>query len=371
MEREELSGQLWENYNSVMYAICPEDVFGVLVERGQKGFFPSLQESYDSLCHILNPDLFSDDLDEKSMAAEARDILAKFFDSAKAKISNGCYGKKVKSSSGDFLIKTANREYRLEKTAIGEGDVSLIYSGYCLGGDEFAGQVAVKIVADRQDNVFLENEAACLDIFKNRPGIQNRHLPIMLDRFKTSDGRLGLVLRYCEGYTLEQLRQKTAYRQGIPEKHVAWMMNRGLSALGFAHLRGVVHCNLAPEHLLIRPRDHNVWLLDWTGAAYQRTQPFRFARDGFSGPEVASKESLPIPSSDIYSFGKCMIYALGGDIESGEMPDSVNPGLQNFLRGFVLESPIQRADDAWELHRRLSRLRKEWWGPDKFLEFRV
>jgi serine/threonine protein kinase len=370
LEREELSQQLWETYNCVIYATCPEDVFGVLLGSDDELRLSSLQQSYNSLARILDPNIFGDNLDDKALAAEGKEALKSLFESAKGKVLSGRYGQKVKAAGGFFSIKVGEREYHIEVSSLSEGDIAFIHPGYCSTGDDAAGQVVAKIVADRQDNPFLDNEAACLDIFKSKPGAQNRHLPVLLDRFKTSDGRLGLIIRRCEGYTLERLRQMPRYRQGIPEKHVVWMMNRGLSALGFAHLRGVVHCNLAPEHLVVRPRDHNMWILDWTGAAHLRTQPYRFTREGFSGPEVG-KECLPIPSSDIYSFGKCMIYALGGDVLSGDMPSSVNPGLRDFLRSFILESPIQRPGDAWALHRRLSRLRKEWWGPDKFLELKV
>lgn len=370
-DNEEINQQLLGNYNDVIYAVCPEEIFGELTEKNAEAIRADIMGTYNSLLAILDPDVYND-FDERTMAAEAREILKKLFNSAQAKISNGNYGKKVKIRSGNFGIKTDSREYHFQTEATADGDLCLIYAGYCSNYDDTTGQVIAKVVAEAADNVFLENEAACLEIFKKNPGAQNKHLPILLDRFKTGDGRLGLILRRCEVLTLEQIRLTSRrWHNGILDKHVAWMMNRGLSALGYAHLKGVVHCNLAPEHLLITPPDHNMFILDWTGAAYQRTQPFRFVREGFSPPEVAEKKSLPIPASDIYAFGKCMIYALGGNEKSGEMPNSVHPGLQNFLAGFIMESPIQRPDDAWKLHHRLSILRKQWWGPDKFLKFEI
>jgi len=42
----------------------------------------------------------------------------------------------------------------------------LIYAGYCSNYDDTTGQVIAKVVAEAADNVFLENEAACLEISK-------------------------------------------------------------------------------------------------------------------------------------------------------------------------------------------------------------
>lgn len=51
------------------------------------------------------------------------------------------------------------------------------------------------------------------------------------------------------------------------------------------------------------------------------------------------------------------------------MPVSVEDSLQCFIRYFVRKSPIQRAQDAWEMYRELSDLIIRLWGPKKFLEF--
>jgi len=146
-----------------------------------------------------------------------------------------------------------------------------------------------------------------------------------------------------------------------------------LSALGYAHLKGVVHCNLAPEHLLITPPDSLICLfLDWTGAAYQRHSTISLVREGFSSSGSGGKKISANTGFGYLCFGKCMIYALGGNEKSGEMPKfSPSRDYKIFWQGFIMESPIQRPDDAWKLHHRLSIFAaRQWWGPDKFFEVR-
>ena len=69
--------------------------------------------------------------------------------------------------------------------------------------------------------------------------------------------------------------------------------------------------------------------------------------EDFSAPEIAAKTYIPPArecdsqqdlmyleaacSADIYSIGKCMIYILGGDLKTNEMPDSVPLQIKRFL----------------------------------------
>ena len=64
-----------------------------------------------------------------------------------------------------------------------------------------------------------------------------------------------------------------------------------------------------------------------------------------------------------------MIYILGGDVETNEMPRSVEPKLQRFLRYLVTESMVQRPHDAWDQWRFLDKLVRELWGKKKFIPF--
>lgn len=363
-----MNTELNEAYEHIMQSVKSEDIFGPVDVGLVEEMLKKLKRIYRQLSKAVHPDKFNDNLDEREMANEAFARLTEFFNRASEKIKQGVYGKRQDDHVGAFVIKTKKREYYLGSEFC-EGEISTLYRGECIGGDDFAGKVVIKIIDDSADNDLAQNEIRILKMFQQNPGKQSKHLPVFLDEFRTTEGQIGIITRELDGYDLVVVREK--YPEGIHQKHMVWIMNRLLSATGFVHYRGVIHGNIDPTHIMIRPRDHNLWMVDWSYAIFNPNQTgerFKVYNPDFSAPEVAEKKT-PVPSSDMYSIGKCMIYLLGGDIKTNEMPDNVDIRLQRFIKYFVLESPIQRPRDAWEMHAELIRLVEEMWGPRRFREF--
>lgn len=361
-------------YDQIMLAVLAEDVFGEinpddLIEK-QLG---QLTQRHEKLLLIVDPNHYKMDLEAKEFAFDACERLKAFYAKAQEKIKLGIYGSARSSAKLSHRVpdfETAKRQYFLGPV-LAQGDIATIYSGECVMSDEFAGQVVVKIIDDEADNDFGQNEIRVLNFFQQHPSSQRKHLPVLLDHFRLDDGRLGIVLRKLEGYDFCVIRENPRYRNGIPEKHMVWMLSRILSAIGYSHSIGVVHCNLEPSHFIARPKDHNIFCIDWSYAAIDPSHTadrFKVFNEEFSPPEVKEKKP-PLPSSDLYSIGMCMIYLLGGDLKTKEMPDAVHPQLQQFLKYFVLESPLQRAHDAWQAYGQLDHLVRGLWGPKKFLDF--
>lgn len=274
------------------------------------------------------------------------------------------------AGSIDFRIDTAAASYHVTR-ALAQGDLATVYGGRRQDG----APVAVKIADAFEDNDLMQAEVRALELLRQESSPQHKHLPLVLDRFRTSDGRMGTVFEHIDGYDLYTLRDKLP--GGVPARHILWIMRRCLSALGWAHSRGVLHGNLDPAHIMVRPHDHNVWLVDWCYAIVNpaRTgQGFRCLNEEYSPPEVAQRKP-PLPSSDLYSLGKCMIYALGGDPQSKELPEApdepIDDRLARFLRFFVQESPLGRAQDAWDMYTQLDRLRADIYGRHTFVELEV
>lgn len=362
-------------YNLVMDAVCAEDIFGKLTNRGQDSPETALQKEYDRLYAVVSPELYNSSPDDKDLAADARERLNKFFARAKTRLADEIYGLTQKGPSlrkpGHLAFKTAKREYYIGE-AFAEGTIATIYDGECAIQDEFAGRVAIKIVNNPADNELAWREATVLKSLHAGNGKQRKHLPVLLDRFQTSDQRVGLIFRYIEeSQDVQTILERSEYRDGVDRKHMVWMLNRIFSAVGYAHNLGIVHGNIEPAHLMVRGRDHNVFMIDWSWAAISPAKTgdqFKIFTEHFSAPEV-KKNGHPHPASDIYSIGKCMIYLLGGNIETNEMPDSVEPKLQRFLQYLVTESMAQRPHDAWEQWWFLDKLVRELWGKKKFQHF--
>ena len=359
-----------------MSAVRAEDLFGELNLSGQSlSMEHALAQAYDRLKSVVDPELYKRSPDDKDLAADALSRLNQFFERAKARLGNGVYGSTQQRPSlkkvGSVSIKTATREYYLGEQ-IAEGTIATIYDGECAIRDEFAGRVAIKIMNSSADNELAWREAKALEMLHKGNGPQRKHLPVLLDRFQTSDQRVGLVFRYIEeSQDMYTILDQPEHADGVDRKHMVWMLNRILSAVGYAHNLGIVHGNIEPAHLLVRGRDHNVFVIDWAWSAISPAKTgdqFKVFTEHFSAPEV-KKQGPPHPASDIYSIGKCMIYLLGGNVETNEMPDSVEPKIQRYLEYLVTESMAQRPHDAWDQWRFLDTLVRELWGKKRFIPF--
>ncbi len=277
-----------------------------------------------------------------------------------------------------FTIRTERGEYEAT-SVLAHGDLATIYDGRRRAD---GARIVIKLAAESQDNDLIQAEVSALRLLRSEPSPQLKHLPVVLDQLHTRDGRQGTVFEYLDGFDLLKVRERLP--RGLPVRHLIWLMRRCLSVLGWAHSRGVLHGNLDPAHILCRAADHNVWVIDWCYSIInpaQTGQGFRCLNQEYSPPEVAARKP-PLPAADLYALGKCMFYVLGGDprnktlpavspAAAGGPPEPIPDKLQRFLQFFVLESPLARAQDAWESYRYLERLREELWGPHQFIELTI
>lgn len=364
-----MDAELERAYNLLTQAVKAEDVFGGLCD-GKRKTSVLLKEAYDELARVVDPEFYSSP-DDRELAQDAKVLLERFYEKAKSRVEENIYGQKdaprLRRTSKSFT--TDKREYYLGEP-IAQGTIATVFEGECVEKDEFAGRVAIKIADSSADNDLLWRERKVLSMLHEKNGAQRKHLPVLLDHFKTKDDRIGLVFRYfAESYDLWSVRENVRYKNGVGRKHMVWMLNRLLSAIGYAHSIGIVHGNIEPAHLMIRPRDHNLFVIDWCWSIVDPVHTrdrFTISTEHFSAPEVFEKGE-PTPAADLYSIGKCMIHILGGNVETNEMPVSVEPELQRFLLFFVNESPLQRAQDAWQMHGQLDSLVRRLWGQKRFL----
>lgn len=266
-----------------------------------------------------------------------------------------------------FTIKAERGSYDVNGT-LAHGELATIYDGRRSSDGT---RVAVKIADDRADNDLIQAEVSALALLCAEDSPQRKHLPEVLDRFHTRDGRLGTVFTYLDGLDLTEARRRLP--DGLPPRHLIWVMRRCLSVLGWAHSRGVLHGNIDPAHIMVRARDHNVWIVDWCYAIVnpaQTGQSFRCLNETYSPPEVAARKP-PLPSSDLYALGKSMLFILGGDPVAKTLPEGIDERLQRFLNYCVLESPLSRAGDAWQAYRQLDHIREEIWGAHQFIELHL
>jgi hypothetical protein len=266
----------------------------------------------------------------------------------------------------EFAVQTERATYQVT-TTLAQGDIATVYGGHVRGTSQ---QVALKIADQASDNDLIQHETRVLGILTAEAGKSVQHFPVVRDQFRSSDGRLGTVFDHLDGFDLTSVRDRCRARglPGLPARHLMWVLRRALSALGWAHKNGILHGNLDPAHILIRPHDHMLWLVDWCWAVVNpaRTgQGWKALNDGYSPPEVKD-HGRPAPASDLYSLGKCIIHAGGGDPDGRTVPDA-DPRLARFLKYLTVESQGGRPQDAWELYLQVDRLREQIWGAHEFV----
>ena len=239
------------------------------------------------------------------------------------------------------------------------------------GPGQAASQVTIRLAKDAAGTSAIRNEVAILRMLHLDAHQFAKHLPRVIDQFRTADGKPATVFEHLDGLNLQELRQR--FVEGIPHRHVIWILRRCLSILGYVHSRGVLHGSLTPERILVRAQDHNVWLTDWCAAINRPSetgQEFRVVDTIYRAPE-AHQQRPPGPGSDLYALALCMLYALGGDPSTQTMPSEIPDQLARFLRFLLTDSPLQRPKDAWELYRVVEKIRDEVYGPHQFVVFSV
>lgn len=268
----------------------------------------------------------------------------------------------------EFAVTTDQATYQVT-TTLAQGDLATVYGGHVRGSQPPV-QVAVKLADQSTDNDLLQHEVRVLGLLTAEAGGPTIHLAPPKDQFRSKDGRLGTVFDHLDGFDLTQVRDRCRKQglPGLPARHLLWVMRRALAALGWAHKHGILHGNVEPSHLLIRPHDHMVWLIDWCWAVVEPAktgQGFKAQNELYSPPEVAG-HGRPTPASDLYALGKVLIHLAGGDPATKTLPD-MDPRLARFIKYLAVESQGGRPQDAWEVYQQADKVRAQIWGEHTFV----
>ena len=166
-------------------------------------------------------------------------------------------------------------------------------------------------------------------------------------------------------YTAEQIFDR--HHRGLDARHLGWMFNRLLEALGYVHQQGFIHGAVLPPHVLFHAESHGLLLAGWIHAeranASLKLAPERY-RNWY--PPECQRKHPATPSVDIYLAAKTLIYLAGGDPVRSIFPEHVPPKLQRFVKGCLLESPSMRPQDAWELRQEFGQVLEGLFGPPAF-----
>ncbi len=360
----------------VRQAACAEDVFGLFEGSGDSRL-EQAAAVYRNLVKVAHPDRYKHNGDQ-STALEAFQSLQDWWQEAQVRIKDGTYGSRIHKSKVDpVLVHSGKRQYTVEDQ-MARGDFCNLY--YCTVAGE-PERAVFKVAVDPRDNDLLANEARVLrDIRASKRDAElYAYLPELQDAFSYKDSagvtrRVNVLNELAGFYSLKQVRAE--YRGGVSPRDMAWIWRRLLVVLGLAHVNGVIHGAVLPEHVLIHPEMHGLVLIDWTCAVTvdDASGPSLYIPamsldyEPWYPPEVKSKQA-PLPGADIYMAVQCMIYLLGGDPATGAIPETTPKSLVRFFRGCLLPGPKARPQEAWKLLEEFDELIDKLWGKRTFHPF--
>ncbi len=327
----------------------PEDIFPDKNEV--KNIFRKLSE-------VLHPDKNGNSLESET----AFKNLNKLHQQVLEKIKLGTYGKKVLAT-----VKTKKSTYEVVEK-IKSGSICDVFS-------TSKSDVVLKIPRNPKSKDFMLNEQKTLSFIRNESPVKDlkvlAHIPELLDSFElniSGTKKQVNVLKNLSGYfTLEEARAK--YPNGVDMRTAAWIWNRILGSFLAVHQAGFVHTAVIPDNFLICPKDHNGVLIDFCYAVKPNLQAKAVNPkwQSFYPQEVTDKSKLN-SSTDIYMSAMCIIYILGGNPETKEIPKNIPIAIQGLLR-YCLLSKTKRPQDAFELHSEFNGILKQIYGEPKFHPF--
>jgi hypothetical protein len=145
--------------------------------------------------------------------------------------------------------------------------------------------------------------------------LNHPHLVGVTDFFE--EGRnVYLVMKFIEG---ESLSARIKQRGALPEDQVVTWSAQLLDALSYCHSQGIIHRDIKPQNIIIRP-DGQAVLVDFgLVKLWNPNDPkTRTAVRGIGTPQYAPPEQYELeaghtePRSDLYSLGATMYHALTG-----------------------------------------------------------
>jgi serine/threonine protein kinase len=188
---------------------------------------------------------------------------------------------------------------------IGEGGFSYVYRGY---QDHIGRAVAVKVLRVTMRDKFAAEqfrvEAQALGRLDGFDNVLRVHGADVLP-----DGRPYLITELCDS-SLSQLVNERGPLGVEQATTIGYQMTRGLLA---AHQRGILHGDVTPKNVLLRPSGVPV-LADF-GMAVLRDYGITAATGrtlAHAAPEILQDDAVLTPASDVYGLGSTIYTSLAG-----------------------------------------------------------
>lgn len=246
---------------------------------------------------------------------------------------------------------------------IGEGGTALVYES------EFAGGTAVKLLAESVSSRstryqrFLSEYVNLIKLVPMGIVVPSYHFGVQ----DLGDGlQVPYILMECcvetlhERYEESKLRDATEFRA---------LLSRLLMILEGMHKAGIVHRDIKPKNILLRPNGE--WVLADFGIAWFDPEYYdklaktekgdRLANFEFSPPEQRRRDAYhrAMPSMDLYALGQTLYYCVTGETirgtghtHLGAIAPALNP-FDPLIEKLVRQNPSERFQSVDEVREAL------------------
>ena len=338
----------------------PEDIFGDIKD------ITELNGLFRKWSRLVHPDVNGNDAKFVSLFQQ----LNEWKELAEQKFTSKTYG--ITNMLIEPIVVNLKKGIYTLTTIIGEGDISVMYSGKNKSGET----VFVKIVNSPVDNALIANEYDRLVFLwtaaKTKELTVMQHIcPKPLETFSINiAGQRRAAIAFANRPDMIPLSDIIkAYPNGIDLRDAAWMFNRLLGALMIPYQAPLIHGAVVPDNVLVNIQSHNGCLIDWAFAV----TPGKIITDisgtysGYYPQEVLKKEPAH-KSIDLYMASMCFLKLLGGDVGKKTIPDHVPDSIKNLLRACWLPAK-RRTCDPFEMFEDLKQALEVLYGKPKFRVF--
>jgi serine/threonine-protein kinase len=227
---------------------------------------------------------------------------------------------------------------------------------------------AVKELVPRQDDLSPKEMEKLHEQFLQEARalarLDHPNLPRVYNYF-IEDNKAYLIMDFVEGRSLAKLIEDSG-EDGLDEKQVLEWSNQLLDALAHCHARDVIHRDIAPANIIIKPQNNLAVLVDFGLVKLwnPKNPKTKTAIEGFATREYASPEHLDgskhtQPKSDLYSLGATLYHALTGeppvsaiartyDPKSFKLPQTLRPNLSLRTQEIILKAMNLSLDDRFQ-----------------------
>jgi len=141
--------------------------------------------------------------------------------------------------------------------------------------------------------------------------LEHTNIVRYISKGEDKDG-IYILTEYIDGQTLSdfRLRNPDFFKK---EENIRKLLLQLLSALDYLHNRQIVHLDLKPDNILITNNGNNIKLID-LGLSYSDCYTeITGGTQSFGSPEQFAKPQLIDYRSDLYAFGKIVLYLFTRD----------------------------------------------------------